>query len=125
MLAAFGAMDTPHIQHNTRPTVCGTVNISCGPCAPCAIAIPTKSLGKFLLILLSTTLKKPKSIPQTLRKSVQAPSGNVSSKIFADQVPNLSFSTFKDRQREKREGKKSFSPITPKARTSFEVPHTG
>jgi hypothetical protein len=50
-------MDTPHIQHNTRPTVCGTVNISCGPCAPCAIAIPTKSLGKFPLNLLSTTLK--------------------------------------------------------------------
>jgi hypothetical protein len=112
MLAAFGAMDTPHIQHNTRPTVCGTVNISCGPCAPCAIAIPTKSLGKIPAYPPLYNTQKPKSIPQTLRKSVEAPSGNVSSKIFAEQVPNLSFSIFKDRHREKREEKKFLTYYT-------------
>jgi hypothetical protein len=105
MLAAFGAMDTPHIQHNTRPTVCGTVNISCGPCAPCAIAIPTKSLGKFLLILLSTTLKNRNQSHKPSENLCRRPLENVSSKIFAERVPNLSFSTFKDRHREKREEK--------------------
>jgi hypothetical protein len=37
MLAAFGAIEIPHMQHSTRPTVCGTSNISV------ATAIASKS----------------------------------------------------------------------------------
>jgi hypothetical protein len=107
MLAAFGAMDTPHIQHNTRPTVCGTVNISCSPCAPCAIAIPTKSLGKIPAYPPLYNTQKPKLIPQTLRKSEQAPSRNVSSKFLPNKSPTSPSQTSKTAT-EKKERKKKF-----------------